>query len=126
MKNVSGPKRAEMRVIIYLTAVKYIITEMSRTKQKNSGKRLGKMVGRSPNRRARTLELRASPPFKPDILEAADVGGVRVVAVAEHGDVEQMRRHRISPDLGIDAGEINLLVQPAADPVAAASPPTLL
>jgi len=44
-----------------------------------------------------------SPPFKPDILEVADAGGLRVVAVAEHGDIDQVRRRRILPDLGIGA-----------------------
>ena len=62
----------------------------------------------------------ASPPFKPDIGEVADAGGVRVVAVAKHRDIDQVRRRRIFPDLGIDAGEIGPLVEPAADPILAA------
>jgi hypothetical protein len=28
--------------------------------------------------------------FKPDIGEVPDVGGVRIVAVAEHGDIEKL------------------------------------
>ena len=62
----------------------------------------------------------ASPSFKPDIREIADVGGVRVVAIAEHGHIEQVCRRRILPDLGIDAGEVDLLVEPAADRVVTA------
>jgi len=34
-------------------------------------------------------------PFKSHILEVADAGGVRVIAVAEHGDIEHVRRCRI-------------------------------
>src|SRR5215471_15015133 len=34
--------------------------------------------------------VRASPPFQPDILEVADAGGVRVVAVAEYGDIDHV------------------------------------
>ena len=45
---------------------------------------------------------------------------MRVVAVAEYGDIDHERRHRISPGLGIDALEIDLLVEPTADPVIAA------
>jgi hypothetical protein len=44
---------------------------------------------------------------------------VRVIAVAEHGDVDQVRRRRILPDLGIDALKIDPLVEPAADPIVA-------
>ena len=43
---------------------------------------------------------RVSPPFKPDVGEIADAGGVRVVAVTKHGDIDQVRRRRILPDLG--------------------------
>ena len=39
-----------------------------------------------------------SPPLKPDIRKIADAGGVRVITVAEHGDVDQVRRCRILPD----------------------------
>ena len=53
--------------------------------------------------------VRASPPFKPDVIEIADAGGVRVVAVAEHGNIDQVRRRRILPDLGIDESEVDLL-----------------
>src|ERR1700726_2183376 len=35
---------------------------------------------------------RASPPFKPDVSEITDAGCVRVVAVAEHGDIDQVHR----------------------------------
>ena len=45
---------------------------------------------------------------------------MRVVAVAEHGDIDQVRRRRILPDLGIDAGEVDPLIEPSADPVIAA------
>ena len=36
---------------------------------------------------------------------------------AEHGDIDQVRLHL--PDLGIDAGEADPLVEPVADPVIA-------
>ena len=83
-----------------------------------------------PHQRARAV--RASPLFKPDIGEVADAGGMRVVAVAEYGDIDQARGRRILPDLGIDAGLIDPLVEPAADPFIAAignelgKPPTYL
>jgi len=54
----------------------------------------------------------ASPSFKPDILEVADAGGVRVVAIAEYGDIDQVRRRRILPDLGIDAGKVDPRITP--------------
>jgi hypothetical protein len=63
---------------------------------------------------------RASPPFEPDVGEIANAGGVRIIAIAEHGDIDQVRRRRILPHLGIDAGEIDLFVEPAANPVVAA------
>jgi hypothetical protein len=45
---------------------------------------------------------------------------VRVVAVAEHGDIDQVRRRRpILPDLGIDVAEVDLFVEPTAGPVLA-------
>ena len=62
---------------------------------------------------------RASAPFKADVSEVADAGGVRVVAVAEHGDIDQVRRRRTLPDLGIDPGEVDPLVELAADPIVA-------
>jgi hypothetical protein len=57
---------------------------------------------------------RASPSFEPDIIEIADARGVRVVAVAEHRDINQTRRRRILPGLGIDASEVDLLVKPTS------------
>src|ERR1700722_10781336 len=60
---------------------------------------------------------RASPPFKPDVSDVADARGVGVVAVTEHGDVDQVRRRRILPDLAIDARQVDLLVKPAANSV---------
>jgi len=45
---------------------------------------------------------------------------VRVVAVAEYGDIDQVCRRRILPDLGVDAGEVDPLIEPSADPVIAA------
>jgi hypothetical protein len=65
------------------------------------------------------LNVRASSPLKSDIGEVADAGGVGVVAVAEHGDIDQVRGRRILPDLGIDAGKVDPLVKPAADPIVA-------
>jgi hypothetical protein len=44
---------------------------------------------------------------------------VRVVAVTEYGDIDQVRRRRVLPDLDIDASEVDLLVKPAANPVVA-------
>jgi hypothetical protein len=44
---------------------------------------------------------------------------VRIVAVAENGDVGHVRRRGILPDLGIDAAEVDLLVEPSADPILA-------
>jgi hypothetical protein len=41
---------------------------------------------------------------------------MRVIAVAEHGDIDQMRRCRILPDLAINASEVDPLVKPAAGP----------
>jgi hypothetical protein len=52
--------------------------------------------------------------------EAPNAGGVRVVAVAEHGDIHHVRRRRILPDLAIDAPQVDPLVEPTADPVIAA------
>ena len=42
-----------------------------------------------------------------------------VVAVAEHGDIDQVRRRRILPDLGIDVAEVDLFVEPTAGPLLA-------
>ena len=39
---------------------------------------------------------------------------MRVIAVAEHGDIDQVRRRRILPDLGIDVVEVDLFVEPVA------------
>ena len=61
----------------------------------------------------------ASPLFEPDVIEIADAGGVRVVAVAEYGDIDQVRRRGIFPDLAIDATEVDPLVKPAANSVIA-------
>jgi hypothetical protein len=44
---------------------------------------------------------------------------VRVVAVTKHGNIDQVRRHRILPDLAIDATEVDLFVEPTANPVVA-------
>ena len=44
---------------------------------------------------------------------------MRVVAVAEHGDIDQVRRRRILPDLGIDVAEVDLFVEPTAGPLLA-------
>jgi hypothetical protein len=44
---------------------------------------------------------------------------VRVVAVAEHGHIDQVCRRRILPDLGIDAGEVDPLIKTVADLVVA-------
>ena len=52
--------------------------------------------------------------------QVVDASGVRVVAVAEHGDIDHVRWRRILPDLSIDAGELDPLVEPAANPVVAA------
>ena len=60
----------------------------------------------------------ASPPFKSNMGEVADAGGMRVVGAAED-DIDQVRGCGILPDLGIDAGEIDPLVEPAADPIVA-------
>src|SRR5215469_13612862 len=45
-------------------------------------------------------------PFKSDIREVADAGGVGVIAVAKYGDVDHVRRRRILPDFRIDAGKV--------------------
>jgi hypothetical protein len=50
----------------------------------------------------RRQPFEASPPFKSNIGDVADAGGVRVVAVAEHVVIDQVRRRGILPDLGID------------------------
>jgi hypothetical protein len=52
-------------------------------------------------------------------FEIADAGGVRVVAVTKHGDIDQVRRRRIFPDLAIDATQVDLFVEPTANPVVA-------
>jgi hypothetical protein len=58
----------------------------------------------------RTIE-RSSPRFEADIHEVAGAGRMRVVAVTEHGDVDQVRRRRVLPYLAIHAGEVDLLVE---------------
>ena len=42
---------------------------------------------------------------------------MRVIAVAEDGDINQVRWRRILPDLAIDATEVDLFVEPTANPV---------
>jgi hypothetical protein len=44
---------------------------------------------------------------------------VRVVAIAEHGHIDHVRRRCILPDLGTDAGEVDPFVEPMSDPVVA-------
>ena len=44
---------------------------------------------------------------------------MRVVAVTKHGDIDQVRRRRILPDLAIDATEVDFFVEPTANPVVA-------
>jgi hypothetical protein len=44
---------------------------------------------------------------------------VRVVAVAEHGNIDQVSRRRSLPNLGIDSGEVDPFVQPVSDPFVA-------
>jgi hypothetical protein len=43
----------------------------------------------------------------------------RVVAVAEHGNIYQVRRRCILPYLGVDAGEVDPFVEPMSDPFVA-------
>src|SRR5580700_10788887 len=62
---------------------------------------------------------RASPLFEPDVVKVANAGGVRVVAVAEYGDIDQVRRRRILPDLGVDVAEVDLFFEPTAGPLLA-------
>ena len=42
-----------------------------------------------------------------------------VVAIAEHGNIYQVRRDRILPNLGIDAGEVDPFVEPVSHPFVA-------
>jgi hypothetical protein len=44
---------------------------------------------------------------------------VRIIAVAEHGNIDQVGQRRILPDLGIDAGEVDSFVEPLSDPFVA-------
>ena len=53
-------------------------------------------------------------------LSTCDAGGVRIIGVAEHRDIDQVSRRLILPDLGIDACKIDPLVKPAADPIVTA------
>src|SRR5690349_13059471 len=62
---------------------------------------------------------RASPLFELDVIEITDAGSVRVVAIPEHGHIDQVRRRRILPDLGVHAHKVDLFVKPSADPVLA-------
>jgi hypothetical protein len=41
------------------------------------------------------------------------------VAVTKYGDIDQVRRRRILPDLGIDVTKVDLFVEPAAGPLLA-------
>jgi hypothetical protein len=43
--------------------------------------------------------------------------GVRVVAVAEHRDIDEVSRRGTLPDLGVDVRQIDPLINPAPDPV---------
>jgi hypothetical protein len=49
--------------------------------------------------------------FKPDIGEVPDVGGVRIVTVAEHGDIDQMCRCGILPDLARTRWPVSVAVR---------------
>jgi hypothetical protein len=42
---------------------------------------------------------------------------VRVVAVAEHRDIDEVSRRGILPDLGVDVRQIDSLINPGPDPV---------
>jgi hypothetical protein len=42
---------------------------------------------------------------------------VRVVAVAEHRDIDEVSRRGTLPDLGVDVRQIDPLINPAPDPV---------
>ena len=42
---------------------------------------------------------------------------MRVVAVAEHGDIDHVRWCGILPNLAVDVLQVDPLVEPAADPV---------
>jgi hypothetical protein len=44
---------------------------------------------------------------------------MRVVAVAKHRDIDQVCGRRVLPDRGIDAGEVDPLVEPPADSIVA-------
>src|SRR5215471_13265613 len=44
---------------------------------------------------------------------------MRIVAVAEHRDVDRVRRRGVLPDHGINAREVDLLVEPFPDPIVA-------
>jgi len=44
---------------------------------------------------------------------------VRVIAVTEYGDIDQMRRRSVLPDLPIHASEVHPLVEPTANPLLA-------
>jgi hypothetical protein len=45
--------------------------------------------------------------------------GVRVVAVAEHRDIDEVNRRDILPDLGVNVRQIDPLINPVPDPVLA-------
>ena len=44
---------------------------------------------------------------------------MRVIAVAEHGNIYQVRRRCILPYLGVNAGEVDPFVEPRSDPFVA-------
>src|ERR1700720_2631545 len=44
---------------------------------------------------------RASPPFEPDVIEITDAGGVSIIAVAEHRDIDQVCPRGVFPNLGV-------------------------
>jgi hypothetical protein len=66
--------------------------EHGTARQVSSGRRWRPVGTPAPARRAPGAQaVGASPPFKSDEGEVADAGGMRVVAFAEHGDIDQVR-----------------------------------
>src|SRR5580692_8442438 len=45
---------------------------------------------------------RASPPFEPDVIEITDAGGVSIIAVAEHRDIDQVCPRGVFPGRRVD------------------------